>query len=313
VRSSAARPAILFRTQRERVVNRTAAGLTHRRIVLVLSRFWEQPNMELQLTGQSAIVTGGASGIGLATARLFAAEKCRVALWDCSPNVAEVAKQIGAEFGVATLGCRVDVTDLAAVEQAASETAATLGELDHLVHGAAIGSGKFGFPFTNLTPADWPRVLEVNVQGMVNVAHVVAPRMIPRRSGTMVFIASVAGQIGSQTDPPYSASKAANINFAQCLAKDLAPHGIRVNTVCPGMVQTPLNEGVWRAWHDQQPPEKRQSYQEWAASKIRAVVPLGKWQRPEDIADMIVFLSSARAAHVTGQTINVDGGFVMHW
>jgi 2-hydroxycyclohexanecarboxyl-CoA dehydrogenase len=129
----------------------------------------------------------------------------------------------------------------------------------------------------------------------------------------MVFVASVAGQIGSQTDPPYSASKAANINFAQCLAKDLAPHGVRVNTVCPGMVQTPLNRAVWQAWHDQAPPADRLTYEEWSDRKIRAVVPLGRWQTPEAIADMIVFLSSDRAAHVTGQTINVDGGFVMHW
>jgi 2-hydroxycyclohexanecarboxyl-CoA dehydrogenase len=149
--------------------------------------------------------------------------------------------------------------------------------------------------------------------GMVNVAHAIAPGMIERGRGTMVFIASVAGQIGSQTDPPYSASKAANINFAQCLAKDLAQHGIRVNTVCPGMVQTPLNRGVWQAWHDQAAPSERLSYQEWSARKIRSVVPLGKWQTPQAVADMIVFLSSDRAAHVTGQTINVDGGFVMHW
>lgn len=269
--------------------------------------------MELHLGGQTAVVTGGASGIGLATCRAFAAEKCRVAIWDVAKNVEEVALQLAAQFNVSTIGCHVDITDSEAVSRAAQTTVGAFGTINHLVHGAAIGSGKFGFPFSNLAPDDWPRVLQVNVMGMVNVAHAVAPRMVAQRRGTLVFVASVAGQIGSQTDPPYSASKAANINFAQCLAKDLAPHGIRVNTVCPGMVQTPLNEAVWRSWHDQQPEEKRLSYLDWAASKIRAVVPLGHWQRPEDIADMIVFLSSARAAHVTGQTINVDGGFVMHW
>jgi 2-hydroxycyclohexanecarboxyl-CoA dehydrogenase len=128
----------------------------------------------------------------------------------------------------------------------------------------------------------------------------------------MVFIASVAGQIGSQTDPPYSASKAANINFAQCLAKDLAPHNVRVNVVNPGMVRTSLNRQVWQAWNDQQPAEKQRSYEDWAGEKVRSVVPLGRWQEPEDIANMVVFLSSARAAQVTGQTINVDGGQVMH-
>jgi 2-hydroxycyclohexanecarboxyl-CoA dehydrogenase len=137
--------------------------------------------------------------------------------------------------------------------------------------------------------------------------------MIAQKSGTMTFVASIAGQIGSQTDPPYSASKAANINFAQCLAKDLASHNVRVNVVNPGMVQTPLNRRVWQAWHDQQPPEQRRSYEDWAGEKIRAVAPLGRWQGPEDIANMIVFLCSARAAQITGQTINVDGGQVMHW
>ena len=113
--------------------------------------------------------------------------------------------------------------------------------------------------------------------------------------------------------PAVYAFKAANINFAQCMAKDLAPHRVRVNTVCPGMVQTPLNRSVWQAWHDQTPAADQLSYEEWADRKIRAVVPLGKWQTAEAIADMIVFLSSNRAEHVTGQTINVDGGFVMHW
>lgn len=269
--------------------------------------------MQLHLTSQVVVVTGGASGIGLATARGFLAEHCHVALWDASPDVDAVASTLETEFATRVIGCQVDITQTNAVADAACRTTNALGTIDHLVHAAAIGSGKFGFPFTNLEPSDWPRVLEVNVLGMVNVAHAIARIMQSKRRGTMIFVASVAGQIGSQTDPPYSASKAANINFAQCLAKDLAPHGVRVNTVCPGMVRTPLNRSVWQAWHDQQPPDKQLNYDDWAASKIRAVVPLGQWQRPEDIADMIVFLSSPRAAHVTGQTINVDGGFVMHW
>ena len=102
-----------------------------------------------------------------------------------------------------------------------------------------------------------------------------------------------------------------NLGFK--LAFEEAKHGIRVNTVCPGMVQTPLNRSVWQAWHDQTPAAERLSYDEWSAKKIEAVVPLGRWQTPEDIAAMIVFLSSQRAEQVTGQTINVDGGFVMHW
>lgn len=242
-----------------------------------------------------AVVTGGASGIGLACVEALEREGCRVAVWDRQ-------------------GPRsVDVSVLESVQEALRETEERLGPVRHLVHAAAMGSGKFGFPFLNLAPGDWPRVLEVNILGMVNVAQALAPGMMERRAGTMVFLASVAGQIGSQTDPPYSASKAANINFAQCLAKDLAPYEVRVNTVNPGMVRTPLNRAVWQAWHEQQPAEKRRTYEEWAGEKVRAVAPLGRWQEPAEIADMVVFLSSARARSVTGQTINVDGGQVMHW
>ena len=269
--------------------------------------------MDLELKNHVAVVTGGASGIGLACAHGLAREGCRIALWDVAPKVVEVAGELASECGIEALGLHVDVKDYGAVSAAALATEAALGAVGHLVHAAAMGSGKFGFPFSNLQPGDWTRVLEVNIMGMVHVAQALAGGMSSRQQGTMVFIASVAGQIGSQTDPPYSASKAANINFAQCLAKDLAPSRVRVNTVNPGMVKTPLNKTVWRAWNEQQPTERRRSYEDWAQEKIKAVAPLGRWQEPEEIADLVTFLSSARAAQVTGQTINVDGGQVMHW
>ena len=268
--------------------------------------------MDLNLRSQVAVVTGGASGIGRAIANAFAAEGSLVAIWDRSPAAIQAASEIAALCKVKTLGLSIDVTDEAAVRDAAVRTAAELGPIEHLAHAAAIGSGKFGFPFTNLEPRDWGLTLQVNIMGMVHVAHAVAPAMIERKRGTLVFIASVAGQIGSQTDPPYSAAKAANINFAQVLAKDLAPHLVRVNTVCPGMVQTPLNRSVWQAWNDRQPVDRQRSYEDWAGDKVRTIVPLGRWQQPTDIADMVVFLSSDRSQQVTGQTINVDGGWVMH-
>ncbi len=269
--------------------------------------------MDLHLKNHIAVVTGGASGIGLGIARGFAAEGCHVALWDRSSNVTEQARLLADTYSVKTLGVEVDVADEASVNLALQQTVAELGAPEHIVHAAAIGSGKFGFPFTKLKPGDWSRVLDVNIMGMVHVAHATVPGLLTQGRGTLVFVSSVAGQIGSQTDPPYSASKAANINFAQCLAKDLAPRGIRVNSVCPGMVQTPLNRGVWESWNADQPAEKKRSYEEWAGDKVRQIVPLGRWQTPENIADMIVFLSSVRASEVTGQTINVDGGYVMHW
>src|SRR4051794_14029794 len=269
--------------------------------------------MELELEGRAAVVTGGASGIGWACAQLFAHEGCRLSLLDVSDSRKERAATLSGPARSPPHGFVVDISDPAAVENALRETETALGPVSHLVHAAAVGSGKFGFPFTNLQSRDWSRVLEVNVMGMVHVAHALAPRLIAQKAGTMVFVASVAGQIGSQTDPPYSASKAANINFAQCLAKDLAPHNVRVNVVNPGMVRTPLNHGVWQAWNDLQSPDHKRTYDQWAEDKIRAVTPLGRWQEAEDVADMAAFLSSERARQVTGQTINVDGGQVMHW
>jgi 2-hydroxycyclohexanecarboxyl-CoA dehydrogenase len=259
--------------------------------------------VDLGIAGQCAVVTGGARGIGAATVRLLADEGVRVAVWDSQPgNVA------GSECAL-----KVDVANLDSVQTAWQETEQHLGAVDMLIHAAAIGSGHFGFPWDQVPVSAWARVLSVNVMGMVNVAQVAGVAMRERKAGAMVFLSSIAGQIGSQTDPPYSASKAANINFAQCLAKDLAPFGVRVNSVCPGMVKTALNESVWRAWNEQQPQELQKSYDDWAEEKIRRVVPLGRWQRPEDIAAMIVFLCSSQAGEVTGQTINVDGGCVMHW
>lgn len=256
--------------------------------------------MNLGLEGNVAVVVGGASGIGQAIAAAFLAEGAKVAIID-------IVATTGASHFVA------DITDYPAVKTAATDVRFRFGRVDHVVVAAAVGSGKFGFPFWNLDPADWERVLRVNLLGTANVAHAFAPALAQQRRGTMLFLASVAGQIGSQTDPPYSASKAGVINFAQCAAKDLAPFGVRVNCLCPGMVQTPLNRSVWQAWADRQPPQAKQDYETWTAEKIAKLVPLNRWQTPEDIAAMAVFLASDRAANVTGQTINVDGGYVMHW
>src|SRR5262245_59291335 len=118
--------------------------------------------MELELKGNAAIVTGGASGIGWACAQGLAREGCHVALWDLSPEVTDKAAALTQQFGGRSLGKTVDISDDAAVQAAIRETEAAFGTISHLVHAAAMGSGKFGFPFTNLEPNDWPRVLDVN-------------------------------------------------------------------------------------------------------------------------------------------------------
>jgi NAD(P)-dependent dehydrogenase (short-subunit alcohol dehydrogenase family) len=269
--------------------------------------------VDLQLAGQTAVVIGGARGIGRAIGEAFAAEGAAVALLDRDAAVTAAAEEVTAQHKVRARAVVADVMQLDSLGRAASDIRRELGRLDHVVFAVAIGSGKFGFPFWNLTPTDWEPVLRLNVVGAAHVAHAFAPALVEARSGTMLFLASVAGQIGSQTDPPYSASKAALINFAQCAAKDLAPFNVRVNTICPGMVKTVLNRAVWEAWYRQQPPEGRQSYEEWAGEKIRRMIPLGRWQDADDIAALAVFLASPRAKNITGQTLNVDGGMVMHW
>jgi NAD(P)-dependent dehydrogenase (short-subunit alcohol dehydrogenase family) len=269
--------------------------------------------MDFEMTGQTAVIAGAAGGIGRAIATAFAAEGCNIAVLDRDPGVLAVPDELEQGQRVRALAISADVTDLAALRKAADDISVSLGRVNHVIFAVAVGSGKYGFPFWNLEPADWGRVMEINVIGAVNVAHVFAPALAQARSGTMLFLASVAGQIGSQTDPPYSASKAALINFTQCAARDLAPYGVRVNALCPGMVETALNRSVWEAWSRRQPENARQTYEEWAGEKIRRLVPLGHWQTPEDIAAMAVFLASSRAANVTGQTINVDGGYVMDW
>jgi len=258
------------------------------------------PNMQMNLDAQKVVVFGAARGIGCAIAEGFAGERCQVWSFD---RDAQTSPRPSAQANIAG-----DVTCYEEVRAAAE----AIGDLDHVVYCVGVGSGKFGFPFWNLEPGDWARVLEINLIGAVNVAHAFAPKLIARGRGSMLFLVSVAGQIGSQTDPPYSAAKAGLINFMQCAAKDFAPHGIRVNALSPGMVQTSLNEAVWKAGQANLPPEQRQDYATWAEEKIRKVSPLGRWQTPAEYAAMAVFLASDHAQNITGQTINIDGGQVMH-
>ncbi|MFT4588236.1 MAG: 2-hydroxycyclohexanecarboxyl-CoA dehydrogenase [Candidatus Binatia bacterium] len=256
--------------------------------------------MDLRLTGKQVAVFGAARGIGRAIAEGFLAEGARVLGFDrdAEPEPFEEAGDIVSG----------DVTDCGAVQAFAE----SFDAIDHVVFSVGAGSGKFGFPFWNLDPGDWARVIEINLIGAVNAAHAFAPKLIERPGGSILFLVSVAGQMGSQTDPPYSAAKAGLINFMQCVAKDLAPHGGRANALAPGMVKTGLNKSVWAANQAQLPEAERVTYDAWAEKKIAAVSPLGRWQQPEECAAMAVYLASPHAANITGQTVNIDGGQVMH-
>ena len=222
--------------------------------------------MELGLAGRNVVVFGAGRGIGAAVARGFAAESATVVAVDRDPEMPTIAREWPGTHGLV-----VDATRITEVESVALHVATNLGRCDHVIFAVGAGSGKYGFPFWKLEPADWPRVLEINLIAAVNVAHAFAPRLIQAAatdqtgSCSMTFFSSVAGQMGSQTDPPYSAAKAALINFTQCAAKDLASFGVRVNAICPGMVQTNLNRAVYEAWARDQPPDARSTYEAWAA------------------------------------------------
>lgn len=269
--------------------------------------------MDLGLKDHVAVIVGGARGIGAAIAKEFAQEQCRLAILDRSDTVADTAREMQAKHGVEARAYVVDAADESAMTVSAATVSKDFGRVDHLVYAVGIGSGKFGFPFWDVPANVWPRVLEVNVVTAVHTLHAFSPALIRSGDGTVLMISSIAGQIGSQTDPPYSASKAALINFAQCAARDLAPYNVRVNTLCPGMVKTELNRSVWQSWADKQPEHARLTYDQWTAEKIKKLVPLNRWQEPDDMAALAVFLASPRARNICGQTLNVDGGFVMHW
>lgn len=258
--------------------------------------------MTLSLAGQTVAITGAARGIGLAIARSFLEVGADLLALDLDPAaLAELQKEAPDRVRIHT----VNVADLAALRQAVDDE-----QIDHVVCAAAIGSGKTGFPFWNLDPSDWARVLDVTLMGVVNTVHACVPALLKAETKrkSILILSSVAGQIGSQTDPPYSAAKAAVINFAQVAAKDFAPYGIRVNALSPGMVKTELNRAVFAASKE----AATMSYEEWADEKIRRVSPLGRWQEASEFGALAVFLASDHARNLTGQTLNVDGGQVMH-
>lgn len=257
--------------------------------------------MNFSLHDQNAVVVGGARGIGAAICESFLEAGAEVLALD---RDADALADLDARLPRITTAV-ADVSDLSSLEAAASGRA-----VDHLVVAAAIGSGRDASPFWKLQPDDWDRVLDVTLMGTVRSVHAFTPALLEgeTKRKSILLLASVAGQIGSQTDPPYSAAKAAVINFAQCAAKDFAPLGIRVNALSPGMVRTELNRSVFEANRE----SVAQDFEEWGREKIARVAPLARWQEPKEFGAMAVYLAGPSARNITGQTLNIDGGQVMH-
>ncbi|MDQ7955931.1 MAG: 2-hydroxycyclohexanecarboxyl-CoA dehydrogenase [Rhodocyclaceae bacterium] len=247
---------------------------------------------------KTVIVTGGGGGIGGAACRRFAREGARVAAFDLNEEAAaRVAAQIREEGGRAE-AVRCDITDRASVDAAVARTVEALGPIDVLVNNAGWDVFK---PFTKTAPADWERLIAINLTGALHMHHAVLPAMAARKAGRIVNIASDAARVGSSGEAVYAACKGGLVALSKTLAREHARHGITVNVVCPGPTDTALfadyREGAGN-------PEK-------LMEAFTRSIPLGRIGQPDDLPGAIAFFASDDAAFVTGQVLSVSGGLTM--
>lgn len=246
------------------------------------------------LEGRTAIITGAASpqGIGLACARLFAAHGARVALFDLAALDPE---GVAAGLGPDHVGCVCDVRDRAACAAAVQRVADAFGRIDILVGNAGVVHGT---RLTDIDEAEYDEVLDVNLRGNFNMAQAVVPHMRANRSGAIVIVSSIAGQVGGGLfgSSHYASAKAGLFGLARALARELAADGIRANAVAPGVIDNDFTRGrMTREIKDQ----------------IARSVPMGRLGTPEDIAGVCLFLASDLASYVTGHVLSANGGLAM--
>jgi len=248
---------------------------------------------------KTVVITGGGGGIGGATSRRFARQGARVAVFDLNPEAAEkVAAQIRAEGGQAE-AFRCDITDRASVDAAVAATLERFGAIDVLVNNAGWDVFK---PFTKTEPAQWDKLIAINLTGALHMHHAVLPGMAARKAGRIVNIASDAARVGSSGEAVYAACKGGLVAFSKTIAREHARHGITVNVVCPGPTDTALfadyKEGAGN-------PEK-------LMEAFTRSIPLGRIGQPDDLPGAILFFASDDAAYVTGQVLSVSGGLTMN-
>jgi 3-oxoacyl-[acyl-carrier protein] reductase len=250
----------------------------------------------LNLTGKVALVTGASTGIGAATAIALAEQGAVVAInYHQSEAAAAKTRQRILEAGGKAIIIQADVTKRDDVRRLVEQTAAELGPIDILVNNA--GSLIERLKFLDITQARWDEVYDLNVKSVFHCCQAVVPSMIERKTGAIINVSSIAGRNGGAPGSiHYSSAKGALITFTKGLAKELAPHGIRVNAVSPGVIDTPYHERF-------STPEAMRAF--------AANIPIGRVGASPEVARVIVFLASDGASYLVGETIEINGGMLM--
>jgi 3-oxoacyl-[acyl-carrier protein] reductase len=248
--------------------------------------------INVDLSDKVAIVTGAAQGIGRSIALSFAKDGANVVINDL-PNYLDLAETLAKEleaFGRRALIAIADVSDWEQVQKMVEDTVRVFGKIDILVNNAGI-LGPIA-PIVELEVSDWDRVINVNLRGVFLCCKAVLPYMIKRRSGKIINIASVAGREGNPNMVAYCAAKAGVIGLTRALAEELAPFNIQINCVAPVLTETSMLKG----------------YTKEQLELLKSKIPLGRFAKPYEVADLVKFLASDAANFITGQTYNISGG-----
>jgi NAD(P)-dependent dehydrogenase (short-subunit alcohol dehydrogenase family) len=261
--------------------------------------------VDLKFDGKVALITGGARGIGYATARILAQGGAKVALIDINGEQAQAsAAKLAQETNTRAIGIRADVTSEAEIRAMAQKLAEDLGPVDIFVNSAAIVDDKL---FLESQPADWRRLLDVCLYGPMLCLHALLPGMVARRYGRVVCLASDSARLGQARLSYYAAAKGGVIALVKSIAQEVGKSGVTLNVVSPGATNTELRQEREASLRAQMGEEK---YQRRVQNVLR-VYPTGRLGEPDDIAAAIAFLASSEAAWITGQVLSVNGGFAM--